>query len=231
MKALSIPLKVTGMLGLVVILLAACLPGETAPSSEEIEAAIKTSVAQTVEAQGAIATSVALTVAVQEAEASAAMPTATSVPPTESAPPTLTPVVPTATPFTISGGNSSSGGSSGGSSSGGGSTTYAYACDIIHQRPIDNTKLKPNQGEVDVRFAILNTGTATWAKGLDLKILGSHGVIAYTTLELPNDLAPGEYWEIGPYDATIPSEPGHYVVDFALEGGWCYPYIAFDVVR
>jgi hypothetical protein len=225
MKHLSIPLKATMAL-LTIIVMTACVPGQPTPSADEIAAAIETAVAETVEAQGQVATSVALTVAAREAEADAA---ATAAEPafTPTPLPTLTPVLPTATPLTISGGG---GGSSGGG--GGGSSSYAYSCDIIHQRPQDNTEFK-RTNTFDVRFAILNTGTATWEKGKDLVLLADHGalVVPFTMMELPYDLKPGEYWEIGPFDAVAPNDPGHYVIDFKLEGGFCYPYVAFDVVR
>ena len=77
MKRLSIPLRLVTT-ALAITMLVACGPGEQpGPSQEEIDAAINTSVAQTIEAQGAIATSVAMTVAAKEAETAAALPTAT----------------------------------------------------------------------------------------------------------------------------------------------------------
>lgn len=224
MKRLSIPLRMTFVLP-AIVLLVACVPGAPIPSAEEIQAAINTSVAQTVEAEGKIATSVALTVAARDA--AGPLPTAT---PTSTPFPSLTPVLPTATPLSLPGGSGGSGGSSGGGS--GGSATYAYSCDIVHQRPIDNTEFKRNH-TFDVTFGILNNGTATWQKGLDLTLLKDHGVLspAFTVLELPNDLKPGEVWDIPVYDAAAPDEPGHYVIDWKLEGGFCYPYVAFNVVR
>jgi hypothetical protein len=226
MKRLSNSLRLVSAL-LVITLLAACAPGEPAPSPEEIEAAINTAVAQTIEAEQQIADSVAMTVAARETEAAAALPTAT-VPPTALPPtalPTLTLVLPTATSFVTS---PSSGGSGGG---GGGTGVYEYSCDPdIRKRPIDNTEFKPND-PFDVKFSIKNTGTKTWEKGIDLVILESHGVITFTTIELPADLAPGELWEIGPYDAVAPADSGHYVIDFQLKlpYGSCYPYVAFNV--
>lgn len=221
MKRLSI------LLGLVAMLLAACGPAvQPGPSQEEIEAAINTSVAQTIEAQGEIATSVALTVAAGETEAAEEVqPTATQ-PPT--ALPTLTPVLPTATPFPTS---STSGGSSGGGG-GGGTTTYKYSCDIIRQRPIDNTEFK-RTNTFDVTFAILNNGTATWEAGRDLVLLANAGntiVNPPGTIELP-EMKPGDVFTVGPFDAQAPDDPGRYVIDFKLEGGFCYPYVAFYVVR
>lgn len=224
MKRLSIPLRLASAL-LAITLLAACVPAEQTPSPEEIEGQVATSVAMTIEAQGQIATSVAMTVAAQETESAAAAPTET---PSPLPPPTLTPVLATATPFATT---SSSGGSSSGGG-GGGTTTYKYSCDIIRQRPIDNTEFKRTD-TFDVTFAILNNGTATWEAGKDLVLLGNPGGTLINppgTIELP-EMKPGDIFTVGPFDAEAPDDPGRYVIDFKLEGGFCYPYVAFYVVR
>ena len=226
MNRLSIPLRLA-LTMLVITLLVACAPGETAPSAEEIAAAVETSVAMTVEAQGEIATSVALTVAARETEAAAALPTATQTP-TPQPLPTLTPVLATATPFTVAP-------SSGGSGGSGGGTTYSYACDIIRQRPQDNTEYKRTH-TFDVSFVILNNGTATWPAGKDVTLLGNPGPTlgiapGALVLQLP-EMKPGDTSPvIGPFDAVAPDAAGHYVIDFKVEGGFCYPYVAFNVVR
>jgi len=225
MKRLSIPVQL-GTIMLAVTLLAACGPTVApTPDQAEIDAAINTSVAQTIEAQGEIATTVAMTVEAKETEAAAAQPS--PMPSPTPMLPTLTPVLPTATPFPTS---ASSGGSSGGS--GGGTTTYAYSCDIIRQRPIDNTEFK-RTNTFDVTFAILNNGTSTWEAGKDLTLLGNPGNTLINppgTIELP-EMKPGDVFTVGPFDAQAPDDPGHYVIDFKLQGGFCYPYVAFYVVR
>jgi Ig-like domain from next to BRCA1 gene len=226
MKRLSIPLRLVSTV-LLIALMAACTPtGGPTPTPIDIEGKVATSVAMTLEAQGQIATSVAETVAAQASATAAAMPseTPTPVPP----PSTVTPVLPTATPFGT--GGSSSGGSGG--SGGGGTTTYSYSCDIIHQRPIDNTEFK-RTNTFDVTFAILNNGTATWDAGKDLVLLGNPGGTLINppgTIELPK-MEPGDVFTVGPFDAQAPDDPGRYVIDFKLEGGFCYPYVAFYVVR
>jgi hypothetical protein len=50
------------------------------------------------------------------------------------------------------------------------------------------------------------------------------------TIELPK-MEPGDVFTVGPFDAVAPDDPGRYVIDFKLEGGFCYPYVAFYVVR
>lgn len=210
---------------LAITLLAACGPaGGPTPTPVDVEGKVATSVAMTIEAQGQVATFVAETVAAQETATAAAMPTET---PSPLAPPTLTPVLTTATPFPTS---TSSGGSGG--SGGGGTTTYKYSCDIIRQRPIDNTEFK-RTNTFDVTFAILNNGTATWDAGKDLVLLGNPGPTLINppgTIELPK-MEPGDVFTVGPFEAQAPDDPGRYVIDFKLEGGFCYPYVAFYVVR
>ena len=231
MKRLSSILRRVIFVLLGISLLVACAPGEELPSPEEIEAAIDTAVAQTMEAEEQIAASVEMTVAAREAEAAealAALPTATQVPPTQPLP-TLTPILPTATPFAVEPSSGSGGGG------GGGSTTYEYSCDIIRQRPRDNTEFKRTH-TFDVSFVILNNGTATWPAGKDVTLLGNPGptlgIAAGTVvLQLP-EMKPGDTSPvIGPFDAAAPDTEGHYVIDFKVEGGFCYPYVAFDVVR
>jgi hypothetical protein len=177
----------------------------------------------TIEAQGQVATSVAMTVAAQETETAAAMPSET---PSPLVPPTLTPVLTTATPFPTS----TSSGSGGGG--GGGTTSARFSCDIIRQRPIDNTEYK-RTNTFDVTFAILNNGSATWEAGKDLVLLGNPGPTLVNppgTIELPK-MEPGDVYTVGPFEAMAPDDPGRYVIDFKLEGGFCYPYVAFYVVR
>ena len=226
MKRLSIPLRVIFTF-LVIAMLAACAPGEAPPSAEDVQAQVATSVAQTVEAQGQIATSVALTVAAQETEMAAANPTET---PTATLPPTMTPVLVTATPVTLV--PPAGGGGGGTSGGGGGFSKYEYSCDIIRQRPQDNTEFKRTH-TFDVTFTILNNGTKTWAAGKDLVLLGNPGGTLINppgTIELPK-MEPGDTFQVGPFDAQAPNEAGKYVIDFKLEGGWCYPYVAFYVGR
>ena len=228
MKRLSIPLKTMFAL-LVISLLVACAPGEEPPSPEEIQAAINTAVAMTMDAEAQIANSVAMTVAAREAETAAAAPTATPVTPEPL--PTLTPILPTATPFTAasSGGSGGSGSSGGGGSSGSGD----YACGIVGKSPKDNTEFK-RTNTFDVKFTIVNTGTKTWDAGKDVTLLGNPG----PTLSIPTGfvvqlpkMEPGDTFSVGPFDAVAPDAPGFYVIDFKVEGGFCYPYAAFNVVR
>jgi len=225
MNRLSNPLRLIFAL-LVIALLAACAPGEEPPSPEEIEAAINTAVAQTMEAEEQIAASVEMTVAARETEAAQALPTATLVPPEPL--PTLTPILPTATPFAVVPPSGGGGGS-------GGSATYEYSCDIIRQRPRDGTEFLRTH-TFDVSFVILNNGTATWPAGKDVVLLGDPGgalPIAPGSLVLQlGEMKPGDTSAvIGPFDAVASDTPGKYVIDFKVEGGFCYPYVSYTVIR
>jgi len=227
MNRLSNPLKAIFTL-LVIVLLVACAPGEEAPSPEEIQAAIDTAVAQTMEAEEEIANSVAMTVAARETEAAAALPTATLSP---TPLPTLTPVLASATPFAAPTSSGGSGGSGGGG--GGGGSVGDLSCGIVGKSPKDNTEfLRTNT--FDVKFTIVNTGTTTWQAGKDVMLLGNPGpTLSIPTgfvVELPK-MEPGDTFTVGPFDAVAPDKPGFYVIDFKVEGPVCYPYVAFNVVR
>jgi len=73
--------------------------------------------------------------------------------------------------------------------------------------------------------------TATWKAGEDLKLLANASKTIINppgTIELP-EMEPGDYFTVGSFDAQAPDRPGHYVINFGLEGGFCYPYAAFNV--
>ena len=202
-----------------VLLVAGCVPGAPTPSPEEIAAQVATSVAMTVQAQAEMAKAVAETVAAQQP---AATPT-TEQTDDSAAIPTLTPVLPTATPIVIVPP------ASGGSGSGGGSTAPAqYACDIIHQRPFDNSVFRKND-PFDVKWTIVNTGTATWPLGYDLAYFsGPHMIQNPVIVQLP-EMKPGAQFVVPVFDAFATSDTGFKVETWKLEGGFCYPYIAINV--
>jgi len=204
----------------VVLLLTACAPSAaTAPTQDPVlvQQLIEQSVALTVAAQN-----------VQTQQAIALIPAATNTPlPTQTAvdAPSPTPLIPTATPFVIvpaapvvSGGG------------GGGSTAKAeYACDIIHQRPFDNTLYKPNK-PIDIKWTIVNTGTKTWQAGLDLVYFSGPKMTTPASsvpIQLP-EMKPGAQFDVD-LDAIAPETVGFHVMTWKLEGGFCYPYLAINV--
>lgn len=195
-----------------IILLAACAPAP-APTQDpaEIQQQIDEAVALTVAAQNT-----------QLVQAITALPTNTPLPTQTMVAPTS--LVPTATPFVVvpptlapSGG-------------GGGGTVVKpeYACDVIHQRPYDDTYYKPG-APFDVKWTIVNTGTKAWVAGLDLKYSNGPKMTASNLFELPA-MKPGDQYSID-FDAVAPNEEGYQVMVWVLEGGICNPYVRIIVEK
>jgi len=171
--------------------------------------------------QQLIEQSVQLTVAAQNLETAQAVPPATETPLPTATEVVPTPIIPSATPFVVvpptavvSGG-------------GGGSTVKPeYACDVIHQRPFDDTVIKPG-AKFDVKWTILNTGTKSWRDGLDLRYSSGPQMIPIATIELPA-MDPGDQFDIE-FDAVAPTEKGQQVMVWLVEGQLCYPYVRIIV--
>lgn len=197
----------------VIFLLAACAPTASAPTQDPalVQQLIEQSVALTVAAQNA-----------QTLEAQALIPAATNTPlPTQTE---AAPVIPTATPFVIVPPTVAP--VTGGGGGGGVITKPDYACDVIHQRPFDDTTIKPGD-TFDVKWTIVNTGTRTWQKGLDLKYLSGPKMTSTANIELP-EMKPGDQFDIV-LDATAPTDSGMQVMVWVLEGQICYPYVRIIV--
>ena len=197
-----------------VLFLAACAPSAPAAPTQdpaEIQQQIQEAVELTVAAQNA-----------QQAEALAAQPTNTPLPTQTEAAPTVTPLIPSATPFVVVPPTTAPSGGGGG-----GTVTKAeYSCDIIRQRPYDDTYYKPG-APFDVKWTIVNTGTKAWPAGLDLKYNSGPKMTGSILFELPA-MAPGDQYSIN-FDAVAPSDEGHQVMVWVLEGGICYPYVRIIV--
>ncbi len=198
--------KLVSLLLVTVFLLAACAP-KTVPTVDTNDIANK------------VMTAVAATISAQQSQTAAAQPLATATPVVI---PTETPMLPTATPFVIA--SSTLKPSSGGG--GGGPVTYSYACDIVRQRPYDNTTFHPGDS-FDVKWTIVNTGTATWVAGLDLVYYSGPKMTGASFVQLPQ-MKPGDTYSIV-FDAHAPMEKGHHVMTWKLQGGFCYPYVAINV--
>ena len=200
----------------IMVLLAACAPAQ-APTQDPAQ--IQTQIAE----------SVAMTVAAQQTQAAEeqaqATPSNTPLPTqTEVGSASPTPLIPTATPFVIVPPTSQV-------VTGGGGVTNVkpeYACDVIHQRPFDDTVFKPNN-TFDVKWTIVNTGTKAWRAGLDLKYQTGPKMTSTDNIELPA-MKPGDQFDIV-LDATAPSDTGTKVMVWVLEGPICYPYIRIIVEK
>ncbi len=199
---------------LLAFLVISCAPGQ---SPEQVQAQIETAVAQTVAAQKQIEESVAMTVAAQNAQAS---PTETAtVTNTALSFPTLTPIVFTITPLPPP--------SSGGGGGGGVVANAEYSCDIIHQRPYDNSEYNPGDG-FDIKWTILNTGTKTWDSGVDVKYFSGPHMTTATVIEIPVKMKPHDQYDIV-MDGTAPNKKGFQVMTWVVQGPYCYPYVAIIV--
>lgn len=201
-----------------ILLVTACAP---APAPTQDPAAV----------QQQIQEAVALTVAAQEAEMEAeqpvmADPTNTPLPTqTEAGPPTETPLIPTATPFTVVPPTLDPGTGGGG---GGGVvvTPLDYSCTSRDRRPYDNTYFKSDK-EFDIFWTIVNTGTKSWPAGKDVKYFSGEKMTATTLVELPA-MDPGDTYVVN-LDAVAPHKQGFYVMTWTVEGQLCYPYVAIIV--
>lgn len=200
-----------------ILLISACAP---APASTQDPAEI----------QQQIQEAVALTVAAQEAEKAAeqpvmAEPTNTPLPTqTEAGPPTATPIIPTATPFTVVPPTlAPSTGGGGGSSA---PVKLDYDCTSQDRRPYDNTYFKSDK-EFDIFWTIVNTGTKSWPAGKDVKYFSGEKMTATTLVELPA-MDPGDTYVVN-LDAVAPHKQGFYVMTWTVEGQLCYPYVAIIV--
>ena len=148
------------------------------------------------------------------------LPTQTEV----GAVPTPTLVLPTPTSVVIATATLVSTGSGGG-----GSTSKPdYACNPFPREPRDNTVFHPND-RFDIKWTIVNTGTKTMAKGLDLKYDDGPQLTGTTVVELP-ELEPGDQYVVN-MDGVAPSKPGTYIMTFSVEGSLCFPYTAIKVEK
>jgi Ig-like domain-containing protein len=196
-----------------IFLFAACQPAQPTQNASDIENQVATSVALTVAAQNAL-TQAAPTLAPQATNTT--LPTQTEV----AALPSPTPVLPTVTPIippTVV---------SGGGGSGGSTTKPDYACNPFPREPRDNTVFHPND-HFDIKWTIVNTGTKTMAKGLDLKYDDGPQLTSTTLLELP-ELEPGAKYVVN-MDGVAPGKAGTYIMTFSVEGSLCFPYTAIIV--
>lgn len=193
----------------VLLLAGACIPAQPRPLSAGQATPDPGQVANQV------ATSVVLTVAALPSAippTSTPLPTSTAVvPPTPTLIPTLAyPVItPTAKP--------------------------GYACDIIDQRPYDDTAFRPN-ASFDIKWTIVNSGTKKWEHGTYLQYQNGSEMTDITVIEMPR-LKPGEKHEVI-LEAIAPVEQERHVMVWVVKGPgkdegsmyWmCYPYVRIIV--
>jgi len=194
------------------VLLSACAPAAPAPTQDPALV------------QQLIEQSVQLTVAAQNLETAQAQPEFTATPLPTEIPPTVAPALPTATPFVVVPPTAVVSGGGGG----GATVKPEYACDVIHQRPFDDTIYRPGE-EFDVHWTIVNKGTKTWRAKSDLKYLSGPLMISTATIELP-EMEPDDQFDIT-FDAKAPNELGQQVMVWSVEGANCFPYVRIIVEK
>jgi hypothetical protein len=110
-----------------------------------------------------------------------------------------------------------------------------YVCDIIDQKPFDDTSFRPGDS-FDIKWTIVNTGTKKWEDGTYLEYQDGPQMTDKTQIDLPK-LKPGGQYDVV-LDATAPSESGMQIMVWAVIGPgtikdssyWmCYPYIRIIV--
>ncbi|HKJ37744.1 MAG TPA: NBR1-Ig-like domain-containing protein [Anaerolineales bacterium] len=202
-----------------IILLAACAP---APASTQDPAEIQQQI------QDAVAMTVAAQEAEQEAQAAVANPTNTPLPTqTEAGPASPTPLIPTATPFTVVPPTLVPSSSDGGGGGGGVAVTpLDYDCTSRDRLPYDNTYFNSNK-EFDIKWTIVNTGSKAWDAGKDVKYFSGPQMSTTTHVQLPA-MAPGDTFVVN-LDAFAPQKKGFHVMTWVVEGALCYPYVAIIV--
>lgn len=196
------------------VILSACAPQPAAAPTQD-PALVQQLINQSVE----------LTVAAQNLATAQAQPENTATPIPTEIPPTAVPALPTATPFVVVPPTAVVSGGGGG---GGTTTKPDYACDVIHQRPFDDTVYRPGE-DFDVHWVIVNKGTKTWRARSDLKYLTGPAMISTATIELP-EMKPDDQFELT-FDAKAPDELGQQVMVWSVEGANCFPYVRIIVEK
>lgn len=213
-------------------ILSACIPGQT---PQDVESAVNTAVAQTMQANEQIEQAVNQTLT---AQAPLATPTLEF---TATPEPTFEPlIIVTDTPFTVptntpikSGGGGGGGSSSGGNS--GGSTGSAYSCAIIAEKPYDGATFKPGD-TFDKSWTIKNTGTMTWDASWDFEYKSGDDISPSPNFTIGQQVPPGGTITIV-IDILVPDVPYKdsgkvLVMTWSLNNGthFCTPYVAITVV-
>lgn len=201
-------LKKILILGVVAVLLAACLPVQ---EQANVQDQVNTAVAGTMQAQDQIERAVALTVSAQgDAQTDASNNTgdtvqeidalllATKTPyPTRTAVPTST-ATPTKLPAT-------------------------YSCSAVTKKPSTNQVMRPNE-RFDIKWTITNTGNATWYDAADIKYYNGNLFALSNRAEVRSPLAPGQSFDVV-LDAKAPQTPGYHFMAWMVEGGLCFAYV------
>ncbi len=197
-----------------VFLVTACLPAQ---DTQELDARVNTAVAETMAVENRIANSVEQTVVAQVPLASpttSAADVAFTTTMTET--PTATPLsIDTFTPFPVNPTNTRV------------STQAKYACAVINRRPFDLSEYNPGD-KFDIKWTIVNIGSKAWVAGIDVKYYSGPKMSGVSRVQIPIAMNPNDSYTIV-MDGTAPNAKGRQVMQFAVDGPMCYPYVAIIV--
>ncbi|GAB4505156.1 MAG: hypothetical protein Fur0043_21510 [Anaerolineales bacterium] len=107
-----------------------------------------------------------------------------------------------------------------------------YKCNVINLLPEENAKIRREQA-FKIKFLLVNNGFTVWPEDLELVLASDPGptlVSTFKPLKVPR-VQPGDSFIVGPLEAQAPKTVGKYVISFQLGDGWCWPYVAFEVVK
>lgn len=199
-----------------VFLITACLPGQ---NEAEFEARIQTAIAQTMQVQEQVARNV-------EGTLTSMAPLATPTPdvpdvPTSTATleriiidtdtPFPLPVFPTDTPAPPAAAK----------------TQPPYSCYINTTKPKSGQEMGPGNTFEIVMF-VVNTGTATWHSGVDVKHAGGSKLTGPSRVEIGVPMAPGDQFKIS-LTGKAPANNGTYYMSWAVEGPMCFGNVTIVV--
>jgi outer membrane murein-binding lipoprotein Lpp len=201
-------------LTLVMILLAGCLPAQTA---QDVSSQVNTAVAGTMQSQAEIEQMVQQTMFAQQ---SLFTPTAES---SATPQPTFESVViftdtpfPSATPFPTN--------------------TFAPAAPVVQQAydcfvetrsPVYLEEIKAG-GNFEIKWFVRNTGTNAWASGVDIKYGSGPQMTTSERVEISTALNPGEVYKIT-LNAKAPNKSGTHTMTWIVEGQLCYANVTITV--
>lgn len=212
-------------------ILSACIPGQ---NPQEVESAVNTAVAQTMQANAQIEQAVNQTLT---AQAPLATPTLAF---TSTPEPTFEPLIiitdtplPTSTNTPVRSGGGS--GSSGGSGNSSGSSGSAYSCAIVAEKPYDGATFKPGDS-FDKSWTIKNTGTVTWEANWEFEYKSGDDISPTGDFLIGKQVRPGDTITLV-IDVDVPAvaykDSGKiFVMTWSLNNGshFCTPYVAITVV-
>lgn len=194
-----------------VFLITACLPGQ---DPAEVESQIQTAIAQTMQVNELVARNVegTLTAMVPAATATLSVtdtPTATLEPVIiDTDTPIPPPVFPTDPPAVAK-------------------TQPPYSCYVSTLKPKSGQEMGPGDS-FEIVMIVVNTGTATWRSGVDVKHAGGSKLTGASRVQIGVAMAPGDQFKFS-LTGNAPKDNGLYYMSWMVEGPICYGQVSIVV--